>query len=45
MLDSQHTSLDDASPENIQALEKYAQDIIQKNQLELTMIASLLDSD
>lgn len=45
LLDSQHTSPDDASPENIQALEKYAQDIIQKNQLELTMIASLLDRD
>jgi len=43
-LDAQHTAFDDASPENIRALEKYANDIIKSNQAELTQIAHLLDN-
>lgn len=45
LLDSQHTALDDASPENIQALEKYARELIKENQLEFMKIAALLDED
>lgn len=44
-LDSDHTALDDTSPENIKALENYALELIKANQDELTKIAALLDTD
>lgn len=45
LLDSNHTALDDASQENVQALERYAYDIIQENQEELEKVAALLDEE
>jgi predicted acylesterase/phospholipase RssA len=44
-LDTAHTTLDNTSPGNILALEKYAQDIIRVKQEELKEIAHLLDSE
>lgn len=45
LLDAQHTALDNTSPENIQALEKYARDLIKEKQLEFMKLATLLDED
>ena len=42
-LDAHHTAFDNARPENIQALEKHAQRLIQEKQAELAEIAHLLD--
>lgn len=43
LLDAHHTAFDNASPENIKALEDYAKELIQKNQADLKEIAHLLD--
>jgi len=45
VLDSTHTAPDDTSPDNIKALEKYAQELIKTHQQELIEIASILDGD
>lgn len=43
-LDAEHTAFDNASPKNIQALQKYAKDLIKAKQAELTEIARLLEN-
>ncbi|MBM3469080.1 MAG: patatin [Alphaproteobacteria bacterium] len=43
LLDAHHTAFDNASAQNILALENYARDLIHKNQNELTELARLLD--
>lgn len=43
LLDAHHTAFDNASPENIKALECYAKELIHEKQADLTEIARLLD--
>ena len=43
LLDAPHTAFDNASPENIKALESYAKELIHEKQADLTEIARLLD--
>jgi patatin-like phospholipase/acyl hydrolase len=42
-LDPDHTAFDDVHPDNMRALENYAQNLIDEKQAELTEIARLLD--